>query len=662
MVSIIQRVPQTGISTAMLHILLLEDDPVDCELIGTTLRKVGIEGNTTRVTNQRAFLDYLDHHHPDLILADYVLPQFDGIAALELAQNHCPEVPFILVSGVLGEEQAIDALKRGATDYVLKQRLERLGPAVQRALREKRIQQERQVVTRALRQTDDLLSAIVDASPVAIVTLDRGGRIMTWNPAAEKIYGWSAEAVIDKPLPLLPQNEQSYFAERFNQVLDNDLVANLECLHLQRSGAPINISVSLAPLHDDDDHTYGVVMTAVDITLHKQIEIQRQALLQQERHARAAAETANRVKDEFLAILSHELRTPLNAILGWIKLIQRGGLKPEILQRAFDTIERNAIAQTQLINDLLDISRIIRGQVTLNLQPVNIAALLQTTVDTLGPAAKAKSIQVNLQLPPHIASTLGDVNRLQQVFWNLLSNGIKFTPAGGTVTILGDVVQNQLMVQVQDSGIGIDPDFLPHMFDYFRQADSSTTRAQGGLGLGLAITRRLVELHGGTIQADSPGLNQGTNFTVTLPMRKVDALCPQAADDDQQPLSLRGVKAIVVDDETDAQALIKLILEDGGAQVQSTDNVHHALEMVDSFRPDVIITDIGMPEQDGYRFLQTLRQDSDPILRSIPAIALTAHARQEDQERATAVGFQKHLVKPVDPSAVMDAVCALVQQ
>ena len=209
------RVSQAGPHPAMLHILLLEDDPLDCELIGITLRKSGIEGNTTQVANQSAFLEYLDRQQPDLILADYVLPQFDGIVALELAQSLCPDVPFILVSGVLGEEQAIDALKRGATDYVLKQRLERLGPAVQRALREKQEQRERQMVTRALRQTDDLLSAIVDASPVGIITLNRSGRVMTWNPAAEKIYGWPAPAVIDHPLPLLPENEQAYFAECF---------------------------------------------------------------------------------------------------------------------------------------------------------------------------------------------------------------------------------------------------------------------------------------------------------------------------------------------------------------------------------------------------------------------------------------------------------------
>jgi PAS domain S-box-containing protein len=662
MSSLTQLPKLTSRPTSMLQILLLEDDPVDCELITTTLGKNGVEGNIISVANRHAFLDYLNQHRPDLILADYVLPRFDGMTALQLAQTICPEVPFILVSGVLGEEQAIDALKQGATDYILKQRLERLGPAVKRALRERRERQERQLVTKALQQTDDLLSAIVDASPVGIITLDREGRIMTWNPAAEKIYGWSANSVIDHPLPLIPDDEQAYFSEQFDRALANHTVASLEFKHLRKGGSTIDISLSLAPLHDSDNTIYGVVMTTVDITLHKQIEIQRQILLEQERHARAAAETANRVKDEFLAVLSHELRTPLNAIVGWIKLIQKGGLSPEIMQRAFDTIERNAIAQTQLIEDLLDISRIIRGQVQLALQSVDVKALLQTTVDTLKPAATAKSMQVGLDLEPAVPLIVADPNRLQQIFWNLLSNAIKFTPASGKVSIRGTVVNNHLRLQVQDSGIGIDPKFIPYMFDYFRQADSSTTRHQGGLGLGLAITRRLVELHGGTIQANSPGLNQGTTFTIMLPMRLPSMPASLGPADIVSGLSLQGIKAMVVEDEHDAQALLSVTLEEWGAQVKSADSVQEALRLLEVFRPDVIISDIGMPNQDGYSLLRTLRQSTDDQLRNTPAIALTAYASEEDRQKALAVGFQEHIAKPFEPAAVIDAVCALVHQ
>ncbi len=506
-------------STSTLHILLLEDDPVDCELIEAALRNSGIEGQFVWAADRQDFLKCLETMPPDLILADYVLPRFDGIAALELAKTICPQVPFILVSGVLGEEQAIDALKQGATDYVLKQRLDRLAPAVQRALRESHERQERQQITRALQQTDNLLRAIVDASPVGIITLSREQRVMTWNTTAEQLYGWPANAVVDSPLSLIPETQQEYFNHCLTQALQGYRISNQEFQHVRRDGSLIDISLSLAPLHDAEDNVYGVVMTSVDNRVHKQIEAQRLALLEQEKAARVSAEAANRIKDEFLAVLSHELRTPLNAIVGWSKLIQKGNLNGPILQRALDTIERNAKLQTQLIEDLLDISRMIRGQVRLHIRPVDVTALIQATVEALRPAAEAKSILIDLALDPLIDYILADPDRLQQVLWNLLSNAIKFTKPLGWVMIRCQSNGGSLQIQVADSGIGIAPDFLPHVFEYFRQADGSITRTQGGLGLGLATTRHLIELHGGTIQATSPGLGQGSVFTVQLPIR-----------------------------------------------------------------------------------------------------------------------------------------------
>ena len=658
----LQSARQPSVSTSMLNILLLEDDSIDCELIGQTLSRNDIAATVHRVGNRRDFLDYLNQRLPDIILADYVLPTFDGLAALKLAKTICPEVPFILVSGVLGEEQAIEALKQGATDYILKQRLERLGPAVKRALREHRERRERQLVTKALQQTDDLLRAIVDASPVGIVTLTRDQRVMTWNTTAETLYGWSADAVVDHPLSLTLPQQQPAFDHLFEQVLNSGMVANQEFQHLRQGGSVIDVSLSLTPLHDGDGQIYGVVMTTVDITQSKQIEAQRQNFLEQERRARSAAETANRVKDEFLAVLSHELRTPLNAIVGWIKLIQRGGLKPEILQRAFDTIERNALAQTQLIDDLLDISRIIRGQVSLNIQPVKVSKLIQATVDTLRPATEAKSIQVNVEAAPDAGSILADPNRLQQVFWNLLSNAIKFTPTAGTVTVKASAEYGYLTIQVQDSGIGISPDFLPQVFDYFRQADSSTTRSQGGLGLGLAITRRLVELHGGTIYVDSPGPDQGTTFTVCMPIRQTPPALHVEEIAPEDSLSLQGIKAVVIDDEVDAQELLSLTLEQWGAQVKIASDTTNALALLHEFQPDIIISDIGMPHEDGFSFLQRVRACSDRTIRNTPAIALTAYARDEDRDKVFSVGYQDHITKPFEPAEIVDAVSALVER
>lgn len=414
----------------MLKFLLLEDDPVDCELIETTLRRGGIACEVVRISQRQSFLENLETRPlPDLILADYILPHFDGITALKVVKAKCPDVPFILVSGILGEEQAIDALKHGATDYVLKQRLGRLVPAVQRAVRESQERQERLRVAAALRQTDDLLRTIVEASPVGIITLSREGLILTWNAAAERLYGWSAETVVGRPSPLIPASQRESFDRCFQQALQNRQVLSQEGQQLTQRGDLIDIGYSLASLHDADNCIYGVVMTAADITLRKQIEAQQQILLARESEARAAAESASRIKDEFLAILSHELRTPLNAIMGWMQLIQGGKLEPPILQRALDIIERNAAAQAQLIEDLLDLSRIIRGKIRLSTQPVDPVVLIYGVVDTLRPAIDAKSIQLELALPRDNGKILADPNRLQQVLWNLLSNAIKFTPA-----------------------------------------------------------------------------------------------------------------------------------------------------------------------------------------------------------------------------------------
>lgn len=516
--SFINSIKQNRPLTSIIQITLLEDDPVDCELIEATLKNGGIESHVLQVSNRQNFLDSLSQNQPHLILSDYVLPRFDGLEALELAQSLCPQVPFILVSGVLGEEQAIEAMKRGATDYVLKQRLERLVPAVRRALRESQERQERQRIEMALKQTDALLRTIVDESPVGIITLSRDKRVMTWNNAAEEFYGWSANTVVDCLLPIIPESQQASCDFCFSQALQGKIISNHECQHLRKDGSSVDVSLSIAPLHDANNHIYGLVMVAVDITMRQQIESQRLKLLEQESIARKAAESANRLKDEFLTVLSHELRTPLNAILGWSKLIKKGNLKSSVFQKAIDTIERNAIAQTQLIEELLDISCIMRGQLTLTNQPVDANKLIRATVDTLRPAIEAKSIHISCALDAEAGLILADSSRLQQILWNLLSNAVKFTPASGEVIIGSKVVEGHLEIQVTDSGIGIADNFLPYVFDYFRQADGSTTRSQGGLGLGLSIAHRLVKLHGGTIHVDSPGLGQGTIFTVDLPI------------------------------------------------------------------------------------------------------------------------------------------------
>lgn len=643
----------------MLKILILEDDPIDLELIETTLRNGGVDGELGHAGNRKEFLEKLKVDTPDLILADFVLPKFDGAVALEMAKSACPQVPFILVSGVLGEEQAIESLKQGATDYVLKQRLGRLVPSVKRALRETEERHERQKVAKALRETDDLLRAIVDASPVSIITVNYNYEVITWNTAAEDLYGYEAGSIVGRRIPVVPEAEWEDFEHCFARVLQNETIANKESKHLTRGGNLIDVSMSLAPLHDaDEDHVYGIVMTVADITLRKQIETHRLDLLQQESEARAAAEDANRIKDEFLAVLSHELRTPLNAIVGWIQLIQKGKLKSEAFQRALNIIERNAAAQTQLIEDLLDLSRIVRGQVNLAIQPVDVSALIHATVEALKPAAQAKSIRVKLEISVDVPTVLADPNRLQQICWNLLSNAIKFTPNDGQVTVRL-LTDEQLSIQVIDSGIGIAPEFLPHVFEHFRQADGSSKRSQGGLGLGLAITCRLVELHGGTITARSAGLGEGATFTVNLPIRSLQHSNGQSPNVSSNGITLTGIKVIVVDDEADARELLEVILEQSGARVKAVSSAEAARQLLKEFQPNIIISDIGMPDEDGYRFLQMVRNSSDSWLREVPAIALTAYAGAEDRQRALDNSYAVHIAKPFDPDEVISAVYEL---
>ena len=645
----------------MLYILLLEDDSADSELIRATLKNGGINCELKRITTRKEFVAELQNDNLDLILSDYLLPQFDGISALKIAIETRPNVPFILVSGVLGEERAIEALKEGATDYVLKQRLERLLPSVKRALRESQERRELQRAEESLRQTDDMLRAVVDASPVAIITLSLDYQVLTWNKTAEQIYGWEKLEILHQPLPVIPEAYKNAFVGCVERVLQNQTLKNLEFRHLRKDGSEVDINVSLAPIHDSEGNSSCFIMTAVDITLSKKVEAERRVLLQREQKARADAEKASRIKDEFLAIVSHELRTPLNAILGWTKLISSGKIKPERFKQALEVIDRNATLQAQLIEDLLDVSRIIRGKLHLELHSVDLADVIRETVETLALAAEAKSINVQVNLDSNVKNIVGDSNRISQILWNLLSNAIKFTQEGGSVEIYLSEINSTAQIQISDTGIGICSDFLDSIFEYFHQVDGSTTRSKGGLGLGLAITRHLVEAHGGTIAAESPGEEQGAIITVKLPIKSSNVKSeplPTSEDSDKQ---LCGIKALVVDDEPDARELLAFILEEQGAEVELTNSAKTALHKLESFLPDIIISDIGMPVEDGLSLLKKVRQLPYNRGGNVIAIALTAFATEEDRQKSLDAGFQFHLAKPFDADELIDVVINLTE-
>jgi PAS domain S-box-containing protein len=416
-----------------------------------------------------------------------------------------------------------------------------------------------------------------------------------------------------------------------------------------------------------DGEFKGYIGSVIDITERKVAEAERDRLLELEQAARTEAERANRIKDEFLAVLSHELRSPLNPILGWARLLQTREFDAAAIKKAIATIERNAQLQAQLIEDLLDVSRILQGKLNLKMLPVNLVLVIEAGLETVRLAAEAKNIQIQTMLDASFEQVLGDSGRLQQVIWNLLSNAVKFTPEGGKIDIQLEYVDAQAQITVSDTGKGISPEFLPYVFEYFRQADGTTTRKFGGLGLGLAIVRHLTELHGGTIQAESLGEGQGAIFRVRLPLIKKYLTAKQNIDIDVAALNpsppieiLTGTQILVVDDDDDTRDFHTFVLEQAGAMVTAVTSAKEALQILAESEPDILLSDIGMPEMDGYMLMRQVKALQANQAKQIPAIALTAYAGEINQQQALESGFQKHLSKPVEPEELIKEIATLI--
>lgn len=394
----------------------------------------------------------------------------------------------------------------------------------------------------------------------------------------------------------------------------------------------------------------------------RRLEDVRNQLLIGEQHARSEAEAANRVKDEFLATLSHELRTPLTSMLGWACVLRGTQIDEELLDKGLEAIERNARVQTQLIDDLLDVSRIVSGKLHLDVRPVELSSVIEAAITVVRPAADAKSIRLTSRYEPAVGAISADSARLQQIVWNLLSNAVKFTHEGGRIEVRLERVNAHARLTVSDTGQGISPEFLPRVFDRFRQADSSTTRDYGGLGLGLAIVRHLVELHGGTVQAESNGAGQGASFSVTFPVitGRIEAALLQNLEYRRNGTpKLNGLRVLIVDDEPDARQIISTVIAQTGAEVRTCESVHEALQTLEEWRPDVLMSDIGMPGEDGYSLISKVR--SLPAERGgrTPAAAFTAYAREEDRNRALAAGYQMHIAKPVSSGQLVAMIADL---
>jgi PAS domain S-box-containing protein len=513
----------------------------------------------------------------------------------------------------------------------------------------------------------------VESSPLAVVEWDSDFRVSRWSASAERLFGWNAEDVIGKHV-----NEWRFvFTDDVDAValVTNRQREGVEVQGVQRNrnytrdGAILFCEWYNSVLRDDRGKLVSVLSLVLDVTAKQSAEEERAASLLRERDARRHAEEADRLKDEFLATLSHELRTPLTSILGWASMIRSGEVEGANAARAIETIERNARSQARLIDDLLDVSRIITGNLRLDLHPLNLAPIVDAALDALRPTADVKGIQLRTRFEPGECLVKGDPNRLRQVIWNLLSNSIKFTQRGGSVNIDLTCVESTARLTVSDTGEGISPAFLPYVFDRFRQAEGSISRRQGGLGLGLAVVRHLVELHGGTISAESEGLGRGSVFTVDLPLAQ-ERRDPARAEERRREVERRrsgsgvvrldGLHVLLVEDDDDSRKLLGTMLKRCGARVTSTKSAREALTVFEGDLPDVLVSDIGMPDEDGYELIRKLRSAPPEKGGLTPAIALTGYASRKDRERALAAGYHQHIAKPIEQSEMIGAIAALV--
>jgi PAS domain S-box-containing protein len=593
---------------------------------------------------------------------------------------------------------------------------------------------ERKRVEEAAQEAHQRLNFHVENSPLAVIEWDSDFRVSRWSTSAERLFGWTPEEVIGKHVSewhfVFDEDADAVAQVTQRQRVGAEQLGVLHNRNYTKNGSVLYCEWYNSVLHDESGQLVSVLSLVLDVTTRNLAEEERANLLARERDLRQQAEQADRLKDEFLATLSHELRTPLTSILGWATLIRNGEVdRAENLDRALEIIERNARSQARLIDDLLDVSRIITGNLQLEVHPLNLAPIIEAAIDALRPAASAKGIQIKIKLDPRSRLVSGDANRLRQVIWNLLMNAIKFTQRGGRVTLRLDCVSSAAgtssvptshthpltsfaRLTINDTGDGITPEFLPYVFHRFRQEEGSISRKAGGLGLGLAVVRHLVELHGGNVSAESPGPGQGSTFTVDLPLAadrrdeqvtsagsakllnrrtgdnhrahgetagsasKLETFAGLEVNDQSAGVGARplaGVRVLLVEDDDDSRSLLGLILERFGAEVVA---VASSTEAIDSFMqktPDVVVSDIGMADEDGYQLIRKLR--SMPVQGSllphssaespparVPAIALTGYATNKDRDRALAAGYQLHLAKPVEPEDLVAAIVKLLNR
>jgi PAS domain S-box-containing protein len=657
------------------RILLVDDHPANLMALGAILDPLGQE--LVHANSGEEALRHLLESDFALILMDVQMPGLDGIQTAKMIKERPRNrhIPIIFLTAIHKDPSYIfRGYKEGAVDYLLKP----FDPGILRAKvsvfvdlwRKNELLRRQQSMLRArelleVEKRGELrFRALTDSMPQCVWAARRDGEIYYCNRVWKEFAGEDAGITF---FDAIPEEELEDVRQSFGTAVRAGQPLEREQRLRRKDGVWRWHLCRMVPERDERGRISGWICTATDIDQQKRIEEANQVLLVSEQEARRQAEIANRTKDEFLATVSHELRTPLNAILGWTRMLRTGAVEPKALSRVLETIERNARAQTQLVEDILDVSRIIAGKLRVNIQKTDLHGVARAALDSVRPAAEAKGVVLAAELEPGSGEFCGDPDRLQQVIWNLLSNGIKFTPKDGQVVLRIERAKSDVRIIVSDTGVGIAPDFLPLVFDRFRQADSSITRTQGGLGLGLAIVRHLVEVHGGSVLAESEGEGKGARFTVQMPVRAVIPVPEPLAAGGSEPLPspakppivaetlLAGLDVLVVDDEADARDLVTAVLVRCGAQVRTASSVEGAILRLRERRPDVLLSDIGLPSEDGYALIRRVRE-IDP---EVPAAALTAYASPDDHRRALAAGFHAHVAKPAEPSDLALLVASL---
>ncbi len=533
----------------------------------------------------------------------------------------------------------------------------------------------RKVSEEALRDHEYQFRALAETAQDAIITIDEDSTLLFVSQSTERIFGYAPEELLGKPLTMLMPEYLRHlhqagikrYAETGQKHID---WAAIELPGLHKDGREIPLEISFSEFISQGKRRFSGI--ARDTSDRKRAAREREALLLAERRTAEELREANRLKDEFLSTVSHELRTPLTAILGWAHLLRLGQLGEGGAVEALETIERNARAQSHLIDDLLDVSRIITGKLRLDVRQIDPGTFIESAIEAVRPAADAKNVRIQKVMDTGVVTVAADPARMQQVVWNLVSNAIKFTPKGGRVQVRLERINSHIEIAVSDTGVGIKPEFLPHVFERFRQADQTTTRQHSGLGLGLAIVRHLVDLHGGTVEAESTGEGHGATFIVRLPLVSVhqktkrdERVHPTARDTRSSldcPERLDGMKVLVVDDEVDTRTLLRAGLSQCGAEVTCVASAREALEVIEKERPALLVSDIGMPGEDGYELIRKVRALPAERGGRTPAIALTAYARTEDRLRALRAGYQMHVSKPVELAELVTVMASLVQR